>query len=52
MKVARAGGEAAAEARKAVEKRTGNSVITSRNATELNNVITNVIEEVAETYDN
>ncbi len=48
MKVARSGGEAAAEARKAVESRTGASVITSKNAAELNTVVTNVIEEVAE----
>ena len=48
MEVARSGGEAAAEARKAVESRTGTPVITSRNAAELNSVVTNVIEEIAE----
>ena len=46
--MARSGGEAAAEARKAVESRTGASVITSKNAAELNTVVTNVIEEIAE----
>ncbi len=48
MEVARSGGEAAADARKAVEARTGTSVITSKNAAELNTVVTNVIEEIAE----
>ena len=48
MEVARSGGEAAAEARKAVESRTGTPVITSKNAAELNTVVTNVIEEIAE----
>ena len=47
--MARSGGEAAAEARKAVELRTGTPVITSKNAVELNTVVTNVIEEVAVT---
>lgn len=47
--VARSGGEAAAEARKAVESRTGMPVITSKNAAELNAVVTNVIEEIAAT---
>ena len=48
MEVARSGGGAAADARKAVEVRTGTSVITSKNAAELNTVVTNVIEEIAE----
>lgn len=47
IEVARSGGEAAAEARKAVEKRTGKSVITSQNAAQLNQVVTAMIEEVA-----
>lgn len=47
--MARSGGEAAAEARKAVESRTGTPVITAKNAAELNAVVTNVIEEVAAT---
>lgn len=48
LEVARSGGGAAADARKAVEVRTGTSVITSKNAAELNTVVTNVIEEIAE----
>ena len=44
MRVAREGGEAAGEARRAVEARTGVPVITSRNATQLNQVITDLIE--------
>lgn len=48
LEVARSGGEAAGEARRAVEKRTGKSVITSKNAVELNDVVTNIISEIAE----
>ena len=44
MRVAREGGEAAGEARKAVEARTGVPVITSQNAAQLNRVVTNLIE--------
>ncbi|MGN0981514.1 MAG: Bro-N domain-containing protein [Candidatus Limivicinus sp.] len=44
MKVAREGGEAAGEARRAVEARTGVPVITSQNAAQLNQVITDLIE--------
>ncbi len=44
MKVAREGGEAAGEARRAVEARTGVPVITSQNASQLNQVITDLIE--------
>ena len=51
MAVARAGGEAAGEARKAVEARTGVPVITSKNAAELNQVMTELIESVAEEVD-
>ena len=43
-KIAREGGEAAGEARKAVEARTGVSVITSKNAVQLNQVVTQMIE--------
>ena len=49
MKVARSGGEAAGEARKAVEARTGVSVISSKNAVQLNEVVSTIIETVAET---
>jgi len=47
MQIAKSGGEAAGEARKAVEKRTGVPVITAQNAVQLNAVVTNVIEDVA-----
>lgn len=48
MAVAREGGEAAGIARKAVEERTRVPVITSKNAVQLNQVITNLIEAVNE----
>ena len=44
--VAIEGGEAAGEARMAVEKRTGKSVITNKNATELQHLVTGLIESV------
>lgn len=44
LQVAKSGGEAAADARKAVESRTGVPVITARNAVELNNIVTDLIE--------
>ena len=44
MAVACAGGEAAGEARKAVEARTGVPVITERNAAQLHQVVTDLIE--------
>lgn len=44
MRVAREGGEAAGEARKAVEVRTGVPVITSQNAAQLNQIVTDLIE--------
>ena len=47
LKVARSGGETAGIARKEVEKRTGKSVITSQNATQLNKVVTDLIEGIA-----
>ena len=46
MAVAREGGEAAGIARKAVEERTGVPVITSKNATQLNQVVTDLLESV------
>lgn len=49
IKVARSGGEAAGEARKAVEARTGVSVLSSKNAAQLNEVVTNLIETIVET---
>ena len=48
MLSAKSGGEAAGEARKAVESRTGVPVITSQNAAQLNSVVTNMIESVAD----
>ena len=48
MKVAQSGGEVAKIAREALEKRTGKPVITSKKATELNQVVTNLIEGIAE----
>ncbi len=46
MEVARQGGEAAGIARKAVEDRTGKSVVTEKNAFELNQVMIDLIEGV------
>ena len=45
MAVAREGGEAAGIARKAVEERTGVPVITSKNAAQLSEVVTNLLED-------
>lgn len=49
--VAQKGGEIAGQARENIEKRTGKPVITSQNATELNKVVTDLIEGVAENAD-
>ena len=46
LNVARQGGEAAGDARRAVESRTGTPVITPQNASTLNQVVTVMIEEV------
>lgn len=48
---AKKGGEIAGQARENIEKRTGKSVITSKNATELNIVVMNLIEGIAEDKD-
>lgn len=50
--VARQGGEVAATARKALEKRTGKSVITSRNAMQLNHIVEAMIETCVVTSEN
>ena len=50
--VANEGGAAAGEARVAVEKRTGKSVITSKNANELQNLVTGLIEDIGKPNDN
>lgn len=47
IKVARRGGNVANIARKALEAETGEPVITSQNATQINQIISNVIENVA-----
>ena len=46
--IARRGGKVAGETRKSIEAETGKSVITNQNAAELNAVVTNMIEAVAE----
>ena len=46
--VARAGGKVAGDARKAIETQTGVPVITSKNATQLNEVVTNLLEDTAD----
>ena len=46
MAIAREGGEVAGIARKAAEERTGVPVITSKNAAQLNQVVTNLLESV------
>ena len=48
MDVARKGGEVAGIARKALEKRTGKPVITAKNASQLNAIVTALIEDAAE----
>ena len=48
LEVAKSGGEAAGVARKEVERRTGKSVITSKNAAELNQVVVDLIEGIVE----
>ena len=49
--IAKRGGKAASEARRAVEQQTGKSVVTSRNAAQLNAVVTNMIEGVSKAVD-
>lgn len=48
VQIARQGGEVAGIARKALEQRTGTSVITPKNAAQLNNVVTKTIETITE----
>ena len=48
MDVARKGGEVAGIARKALEERTGKPVITAKNASQLNAIVTGLIEDAAE----
>ena len=49
--VAIEGGEAAGEARMAVEKRTGKPVITNKNAAQLQNLVTGLIETASDNLD-
>lgn len=44
VEVARSGGKVAGDARKSIEQQTGVTVITSKNAAQLNQVVTNLIE--------
>lgn len=48
LDVARAGGKVAGDARKAIETQTGVPVITSKNAAQLNEVVTNLLEDTAD----
>ena len=48
VEVARSGGKVAGDARKAIEQQTGVPVITSKNAAQLNQVVTNLIEAADE----
>lgn len=52
IKVAKRGGNVAKIARQALETETGKSAITSQNATELNKVVTDLIESVVDEDDN
>ena len=49
--VAIEGGEAAGEARLAVEKRTGKPVITNKNAAQLQDLVTGLIETINDNSD-
>ena len=51
VEVARSGGKVAGDARKAIERQTGVPVITSKNAAQLNQVVTNLIEATSEIPD-
>ena len=46
MKIAKRGGSVAGNARKEIEQETGDPVITSKNATELNKIVTDLIDGV------
>ena len=48
VKIAKRGGTVTDNARKEIEQETGKPVITSKNATELNKVVTDLIEGIAE----
>ena len=50
-KVAKTGGKIAGDARKSIETQTGKPVITSNNAQQLNELVTGVIESIANDND-
>ena len=52
VEVARSGGKVAGDARKAIEQQTGVPVITSKNAAQLNQVVTNLLESAENFVDN
>ncbi len=52
MKIAKRGGSVAGNARKEIEQETGDPVITSKNATELNKVVTDLIDGIEESKGN
>ncbi len=47
-KVAKRGGKIAGDARKSIEEESGRAVITSQNAARLNDIVTNLLEDVSE----
>ena len=51
MKIAKRGGAVAGNARREIEEETGDPVITPKNATELNKIVTDLIEGVVEETD-
>lgn len=51
VEVARSGGKVAGDARKAIEQQTGVPVITSKNAAQLHQVVTNLIESAESIVD-
>ena len=51
VEVARSGGKVAGDARKSIEQQTGVPVITSKNAAQLNQVVSNLIEAASEIPD-
>ena len=52
IRVARSGGQVAGNARKEIEELTGRSVITAKNAPQLNTIVTGLIEGISEETEN
>ena len=48
VRVARSGGKVAGNARKEIEEQTGRLVITSKNAAQLNTIVTELIKDISE----